>query len=185
MTDFIRGEALLEEAEINRIIESAPSYLVAFQERAAQQDVTERHAAHGREHAWQAEQREVHAVEGQQVREQHRRGVAADGRAVGERVPDEREQQRRGQRHLEAGRRVVAEGPRADEDRARRRSRRTDVRLGGGWSCGRDNCCCRGRSLSRRSYRGGINPQKRRQNMPKAPVMCGRGETKLQRPPPK
>ena len=30
MTDFIHGEALLEEAEINRIIESAPSDLVAF-----------------------------------------------------------------------------------------------------------------------------------------------------------
>lgn len=39
MTDFIHGEALLEEAEINRIIESAPSDLVAFQERAAQQPV--------------------------------------------------------------------------------------------------------------------------------------------------
>ena len=42
MTDFIHGEALLEEAEINRIIESAPSDLVAFQERAAQQPVEAR-----------------------------------------------------------------------------------------------------------------------------------------------
>ena len=42
MTDFIHGEALLEEAEINRIIESAPTDLVAFQERAAQQPVEAR-----------------------------------------------------------------------------------------------------------------------------------------------
>jgi hypothetical protein len=42
MTDFIRDEGLLDTAEIDRIIESAPPDLVAFQERAAQQPLETR-----------------------------------------------------------------------------------------------------------------------------------------------
>ncbi|MDT0576389.1 hypothetical protein RM533_09335 [Croceicoccus sp. F390] len=39
MTDFIRNEGLLENDEIDRIIDSAPADLVAFQKRAAKQPV--------------------------------------------------------------------------------------------------------------------------------------------------
>lgn len=42
MTDFIRDEGLLDSAEIDRIIETAPPDLVAFQERAAQQPLETR-----------------------------------------------------------------------------------------------------------------------------------------------
>ncbi|MEM6409932.1 MAG: hypothetical protein AAF683_00185 [Pseudomonadota bacterium] len=42
MTDFIREEGLLDAAEIDRIIETAPPDLVAFQERAAQQPLERR-----------------------------------------------------------------------------------------------------------------------------------------------
>ena len=42
MTDFIREEGLLDSADIDRIIESAPKDLVAFQERAAQQPLETR-----------------------------------------------------------------------------------------------------------------------------------------------
>ena len=42
MTDFIRDEGLLDSAEIDRIIETAPQDLVAFQERAAQQPLETR-----------------------------------------------------------------------------------------------------------------------------------------------
>ena len=42
MTDFIRDEGLLHEAEIDRIIASAPNDLVDFQQRAAQQPLESR-----------------------------------------------------------------------------------------------------------------------------------------------
>lgn len=44
MTDFIRAEGLLREAEIDRIIDAAPADLVRFQERAAEQPEKERPA---------------------------------------------------------------------------------------------------------------------------------------------